>query len=134
MKNISLVINAFLAIAVIVLYFLHFSSAPANDKRDESVPSKNLKMAYINSDSVLKYYDYFKVSRERLETKGRQMDQDLKTRATSLQGEFESYQRNASTLTMGQARAIEEDLTKSVRTFNFIRRICPSKCLWIRNE
>ncbi len=111
MKNISLVLNGILAIAVIVLYYLHFSGPGKTDAVSTPAP-KSQKLAYINSDSVLKYYDYFKVSREKLETKGRQLDQDLKSRATSLQGEFESYQRNASTLTMGQARAVEEDLTK----------------------
>jgi outer membrane protein len=111
MKNISLVLNGVLAIAVIVLYYLHFSGPGKSGAVDTAAP-KSQKLAYINSDSVLKYYDYFKVSRDKLETKGRQMDQDLKSRATSLQGEFESYQRNASTLTMGQARAVEEDLTK----------------------
>ncbi|MBL7845822.1 MAG: OmpH family outer membrane protein [Cyclobacteriaceae bacterium] len=110
MKNVSLIFNVILAIAVAVLYYLHFSGPGATNTA--SSPAGNLQMAYINSDSVLKYYDYFKVSREKLETKGKQLDQDLKSRATSLQGEFESYQRNVNSMTIGQARAVEEDLTK----------------------
>ncbi|MBL7864407.1 MAG: OmpH family outer membrane protein [Cyclobacteriaceae bacterium] len=111
MKNASLALNVVLAVAVIVLYYLHFSGS--GSARTEGGPSgKNLKMAYINSDSVLKYYDYFKAAREKLEGKGKQLEQDLKARATSLQGEFESYQRNVNSMTIGQARAVEEDLTK----------------------
>ena len=59
---------------------------------------------------MLKYYDYFKVNRDRLEAKGKRLDQDLKSRAQGLQNEIESYQRNASNLTIGQARTVEEDL------------------------
>ena len=111
MKNISLALNVVLAIAVIGLYYLHFS-APGKSQGMDTGSTGDLKMAFINSDSVLKYYDYFKAGRDRLETKGKQLDQDLKSRATALQGEFESYQRNQSSMTIGQARAVEEDLTK----------------------
>ena len=111
MKNISLALNVVLAIAVIGLYYLHFS-APGKSQGMGTGSTGDLKMAFINSDSVLKYYDYFKAGRDRLETKGKQLDQDLKSRATALQGEFESYQRNQSSMTIGQARAVEEDLTK----------------------
>ena len=111
MKNISLALNVVLAIAVIGLYYLHFS-APGKSQGMDTASTGDLKMAFINSDSVLKYYDYFKAGRDRLETKGKQLDQDLKSRATALQGEFESYQRNQSSMTIGQARAVEEDLTK----------------------
>lgn len=111
MKNLSLALNAILLLAVAGLYYLHFSG-PGNLKSADISPTQDLKIAYINSDSVLKYYDYFKVGKERLESKGKKLDQDLQGRARSLQNEFESYQRNASTLTMGQARAVEEDLGK----------------------
>lgn len=111
MKNISLVMNAALAIAVVVLFYLHFSGSNANATSGGG-SSANLSMAYVNADTVLKYYDYSKAGREKLEAKGKQMDQDLNARAASLQGEFESYQRNVNSMTIGQARAVEEDLTK----------------------
>lgn len=111
MKNISYVMNGVLALAIAVLYYFHFST-PGTAMKGESTPGKDLKVAFINSDSVLRHYDYFKVSREKLESKGNRLDQEFKTRATSLQGEFESYQRNVNTMTIGQARAVEEDLGK----------------------
>ena len=61
---------------------------------------------------MLKYYDFFKVNREKLETKSKKLDQELRGRAQSLQNDYESYQRNVGSLTIGQAKAIEEDLTK----------------------
>ncbi len=111
MKNISLALNAILLVAVAVLYYLQFSKSSAGGAAGNGVKG-DLTMAYINSDTVLKYYDYFKASRDRLEAKGKQMENELKSRATALQGEFENYQRNQNNLTIGQARAVEEDLTK----------------------
>ena len=110
MKNISLVINVVLVVAVLTLFYLHFSgSQPGSTGAGASV---NPAIAYIHADTVLKYYDYSKAGREKLEAKGKQLDQDLNSRAASLQGEFESYQRNVNSMTIGQARAVEEDLTK----------------------
>lgn len=114
MKQISLIINIVLGLAVAILYYLHFSgkSESVATSGDSIGYSGDLKMAYINSDTVLKYYDYFKVSKEKLEAKGKQMDTDFRNRAQGLQREITSYQNTAANLTMGQARALEEDLTK----------------------
>lgn len=114
MKQLSLVINIVLGLAVVVLYYLHFSSKSESTVTPGSSPafSGDLKMAYINSDTVLKYYDYFKVSKEKLEAKGKKMDTDFRNRAQGLQREITSYQNSVANLTIGQARALEEDLTK----------------------
>lgn len=109
MKNISLALNVVLLLAVAVLYYLHFST-PKTQNATGTIDARDLRVTYLNSDTVLKYYDYFKVNKDRLETKGKRLDQDLKNRAQTLQSEIESYQRNANNLTMGQARSVEEDL------------------------
>ena len=113
MKNLSLGISITALAAVIVLYVLHFSSG--KEEATTNVTSGNpgnFKIAYINSDTVLKYYDYFKVSKDKLESKGKKLDQDLQTRAQNLQNEITAYQRNLSSMTIGQAKAVEEDLGK----------------------
>jgi outer membrane protein len=111
MKNLSLALNVILLVAVSVLYYFQFSAQKPENHVGTSI-GKDLRIAYIKSDTVLKYYEYFKLNRDKFEAKGKRMDQDLKSRAQSLQNEFETYQRNANSLTMGQARAVEEDLAK----------------------
>lgn len=110
MKNISVVLNVICLVAVAVLYYLHFSGGSSSG--EITGPSGNLQMAYVNADTVLKYYDLSKAGRDRLEAKEKQLNQDFNSRATGLQGEFEQYQRNVNNMTIGQARAVEEDLTK----------------------
>ena len=114
MKNISLIINIVLGIAVAVLFYLHFSdSNGSSENPSESTGyTGDLKLAFINSDSVLKYYDFFKESSEKLEAKGKKFDADFRNRAEGLQREINSYQSTAANLTIGQARALEEDLAK----------------------
>lgn len=113
MKNLSLILNIVLLVAVIFLYVLHFSGRKVESNLSSSDTSTlNLKLAYINSDSVLKHYDYLKVNRDQLESKTKKMDQEYRNRAGGLQNEITAYQRNASAMTLGQARAAEEDLGK----------------------
>ncbi|NJN41183.1 MAG: OmpH family outer membrane protein [Flammeovirgaceae bacterium] len=112
MKNISLVLNGVLLVAVAILFYLHFSANSSSGTSETDAVNLDLKIAYINSDSVLKYYDYFKVNREKLETKGKKMDQDFRNRAQTFQNELANYQRNAGNLTINQAKAVEEDLAK----------------------
>jgi outer membrane protein len=114
MKNLSLVLNIVLLVAVLVLFYLHFSggkSSAASDSAGDTT-AVDLKIAYIVSDSVLKRYDYLKVNMEQLEAKKTKMDQDYRNRAMGLQNEFNTYQRNVNTMTLGQVRATEEDLQK----------------------
>jgi len=113
MKNLSLVLNIVLLVAVAVLFFLHFSGPKAQTSASgDSVAAGDLKIAYINSDTVLKYYDYLKVSKEKLEEKTKAMDQEYRNRAIGLQNEIQAYQRNVNSMTLGQVKATEEDLGK----------------------
>jgi len=110
MKNISVILNVVCVVAIIVLYYLHFSGGKSS--QPTTVSPENMQMAYVNADTVLKYLEFSKAGRERLEAKEKQLNQDFTSRATGLQGEFEQYQRNVNNMTIGQARAVEEDLTK----------------------
>ena len=109
--------------AVAVLYYLHFSSGSkaASTTSDSTIPT-DIKIAYINSDTVLKYYDFFKSNVEKLEAKGKKLDQDLQNRAQSLQNDITAYQRNYGSMTIGQAKAVEEDLGKKRQNLELYQR------------
>src|SRR5690242_5247407 len=111
MKNLSIILNAVLLVAVAVLFYLHFSK-PGSPSSSSNVPVGDLTIAYIKSDSVLKNYEFLKDNGVVLEAKSQKMQSDFRNRAQSLQSEVNAYQRNQSNLTIGQARALEEDLQK----------------------
>lgn len=121
MKNVSIVLNVILIIAVVVLYYLHFGGG--NDENTATTNAAPItSIAYINSDTVLKYYEYTKVNKSKLEDKGKRLEQDLKNRAISLQTEIENYQRSRNNLTIGQAQAIEEDLGRKQQNFQMYQQ------------
>lgn len=112
MKNLSLILNIVLLVAVAVLFYLHFSSAKPATAEGSSVAPGELTVAYINSDTVLKYYDYLKAQKTVLEDKSKKIEQEYRNRAIGLQNEIEAYKRNVNSMTLGQVRATEEDLGK----------------------
>ena len=114
MKNLSLVLNVVLLIAVAVLYFLHFSGSDASSdvKAQQEGTPMDVNIAYINSDTLLKNYDYFKELEQQFEEKRANLEAEYETRARGLQSELASFQQNAPNMTIAQARAVEENLVK----------------------
>jgi outer membrane protein len=105
------------------LYYLHFAAGePGQPERANSQVPSDIKIAYINADTVLKYYDFFNMNRQKLETKGKQMDQEFRNRAQSLQNDINAYQRNLGSMTIGQAKAVEEDLGKKQQNLQLYQR------------
>lgn len=114
MKSLSLILNIVLVVAVGILFYLHFDSK--NSVKEEPVADEaavtELKIAYINADTVLQHYDFFKQKQTELEAKQKKLDQDYRNRAQALQNEVNNYQQTVANLTIGQAKALEEDLMK----------------------
>lgn len=98
MKNLSLILNGVLALAVAVLYYLHFSSKGTADVSSDSAPVQqgDLTIAYVNSDSLLNNYSMFEDMRKELDEKRAKAEDQLMKRGRLLQGEVESFRRRAS--------------------------------------
>lgn len=117
MKNLSLVLNVILFIAVGVLYVLHFSGGEKSETVSEvqasgRISSSLQQLAYVNSDSLLHNYDYFKDKANELEAKRAKLEAEYTNRAQGLQNEINDFQQNVQNMTMAQARAAEENLTQ----------------------
>ncbi|MCG8322577.1 MAG: OmpH family outer membrane protein [Cytophagales bacterium] len=116
-KNLSLILNIVLLIAVAILYFLHFSSDNKIEETGEesgiSMPDKSkLKIAYVNSDSLISNFDFFIEKSKELEEERIKSESDLETRARGIEKQVSDFQRTRGNMTINQARAIEEDLYK----------------------
>lgn len=113
MKNASLVLNAVLAIAVAVLYYLHFNDRQPNEPTVKApVEAKGKEIVYVNVDSLLTRYDFFKDTQKVLESKRFQLENDLATKGRNLQNKAAFFQQRAATMTMEQGRATEASLQK----------------------
>lgn len=113
-NNISIGLNVVLLIAVGVLYVLYFTGdSDTHESSERSAASTvDLSIAYVNSDSLLKNYDFFKDLEKQLISKSEKLNAEYVNRAEGLQREFQNFQSTAANMTIAQGRAVEEDLKK----------------------
>ncbi|WP_246000436.1 OmpH family outer membrane protein [Pontibacter diazotrophicus] len=67
-------------------------------------------IVYVNSDSLLTNYEYFKDVRTRLQGKGEKAEQNLRSQAEAFQKEVERYQQTGQTMSEQQRAQTEQRL------------------------
>ncbi len=115
MNNFSTIWKALLTLAVAVLFFLHFkgtSSTGASTSVADA--SKGKKIVFVQADSLLKQYDYYKDFQKEFENKGFQLQNDLGNRARSFQNEVAFFQQKAQQggMTQEQGQSVQQQLGK----------------------
>ncbi len=110
MKNLSLILNALLIIAVGYLYIQEFTDDDDATEPSELTSISSGRLAYVNSDSLLAHYNYYEEVANALQEKRQSMEAEFTQRAQALQKQFDDYQRTYLNMTVPQARAVEEDL------------------------
>ncbi|NMM49324.1 OmpH family outer membrane protein [Marinigracilibium pacificum] len=117
MKNIFK-ISSFLAFAVLIFVSCNQqgTSETTGEATGESTASdviaSDLKVGYVNSDSLTKNYAFYQDVLKDLESERTRLEKQLESRAQGLQKEIEDFQKTAQNLTLGQARNIEENLQR----------------------
>lgn len=120
MKNVSLIFNVVLAIAVIVLYVLMLGNksnktmGPVLNTSD-STQTALLPIAYINIDSLLLNYIFAKESNESLLKKAEDSRLDLNVRDRQLQGEMAEFQRKLENNAFLSRERAEQEQTRLIR-------------------
>ena len=112
MKNISLILNIILIVAVGYLYYDEFTEA---DEVSEPATTGteiagDFPIAYINIDTLLKQYDYYDEVSQKLDEKRNKLQVEYTRRAEALQRQITDFQRTYTNMTMAQAQAVEQDL------------------------
>ncbi|WP_207430775.1 OmpH family outer membrane protein [Sabulibacter ruber] len=91
------------------------AAATSTETEDEAAPAAAAsapEIVFVNSDTLLNRYQYFKDVKARLEAKGKRMETDLRTKATSFQREVEQYRQAAAGLTQEQRATTEQRLAQ----------------------
>lgn len=74
--------------------------------------SADEKIVYVNSDSLLTKYEYFKDLKAKMETKGKAAESDLAAKSQAFQREVQQYQQQQNTLPADQRASTEERLSR----------------------
>jgi outer membrane protein len=120
MKNLSLIINAVLAIAVIVLFVKVFSTGTKGEKqlqvtRTENGAVNHLPIAYINVDSLLLNYNFAKEANESLIKKQEDSRLNINTKARQLQTEMTEFQRKLENNAFLSRERAEQEQTRLMK-------------------
>ncbi len=70
------------------------------------------KIVYVNSDSLLTKYEYFKELKSKMETKGKAAENDMAAKTQAFQREVQQYQQQQNTLPADQRAATEQRLSR----------------------
>jgi outer membrane protein len=111
MKPISWVINGVLAIAVIVLYFLHFKAGNMPTNRAALIKG-SMKIAYFEIDSIENNYIYFKELKASLETKEEAYTKQLDALNKQISIKEQEYEKLRPKLSSIELSNREEELNK----------------------
>lgn len=117
MKNVSLIINAVLTIAIVILFVLVLGNKSTDTVSKQIITGKGsihpgkLPIAYINIDSLLLHYEFAKDANESLIKKQEDSRLTINTKARQLQTEMADFQRKLeNNAFLSRERAEQEQL------------------------
>lgn len=121
MKNTSLIINIVLAVALALLYVLHFTGkkssnevpAPEESNTDVMISSE-FSAAWVNIDTLMNNFDMYFDMRTELEAKGRKMEGEMNTKTRTLEKQVTEFQDKVQKglITRSQAQQMQEELAQ----------------------
>lgn len=97
MKKTSIILNVIVLVGLILLYVLHFSGKNStakvvNSQKDSTSISSEIKIAYVDIDSVLMEYELAKELNTSLQGKQEKMKSRLEKEATEFEKEAQVFQ------------------------------------------
>ncbi len=86
------------------------SGKSANDAGTTKQVNEVEPIVYVDSDSLLSKYDYYKEVKGQMEEKGKKLQADVEVKGRSFQAEVQAYQKNAVNLTPDEKKSTEQRL------------------------
>jgi outer membrane protein len=113
MKNILLIVNAILLIAVAYLFYVQFSAKshqlPTVNSHN-SIPVNGFKIAYFEMDSLQNQYVLLKEVRSALMTKDQEMGKELSGLENSLRNKYQDLQKNGNSLSQAEIASRQQEI------------------------
>jgi outer membrane protein len=123
MRKVNLIINIVLAIAVVVLFVLQFTSLGEQQQSDQSKEKQeqaeegiaikgDLRVAYVNIDSLLAGYQMYQDKRDEFVEEQTSSQAELQSRSQELKQKFQDLREklNKGMITRAKAQMMQKDL------------------------
>lgn len=131
-KNLSLILNIVLIVAIVPLYMLHFSDDQGKGEANASetaasdsleteqdstdkgpgTPSGPLKVAYVNWDTLMNEYQYVEDMLSELEKEKIQMRKQLEGKMRKLENEYKELQEESTFMTQSEIKKAQKRMQR----------------------
>jgi outer membrane protein len=116
MKSLQSILLWIVAAAVAVLYVLHFSdkkpkqtaSGPVKKDSADAV-TQHIKVAYIDLDTIQKYYEYFKLKNDDIEREKTRFDNQIQAELNKLERDRVEFLKKGQAITQVEAERFQQE-------------------------
>lgn len=110
---------SFIGVVVILcmMFFCKDSSSDNSSSTTKVVQTGNLKIAYVNTDSIMAQYDYAKDLEKGLKTFQASLESNYQAQGNKLKSDYENYMKTGEKLTLTEQKRKEEDLQRRQQEF-----------------
>jgi outer membrane protein len=116
MKPNSWIVNGVMALAIIVLFVLHFSSNSTPIK-SSAMAAGGVKVAYFEIDSIQNSYNFFKDVREALQAKDVENAKQLTGLKNAFAIKYQELQKNGQFLSQAEIGARQQELAQLEKNY-----------------
>jgi len=110
---------SFIGVIVILcmMFFCKGSSSNNSSSTAKVVQTGNLKIAYVNTDSIMAQYDYAKDLEKGLKAFQASLESNYQAQGSKLKSDYENYMKTGDKLTLTEQKRKEEDLQRRQQEF-----------------
>jgi outer membrane protein len=126
MKNMSLILNGVLAVAIAILYYLHFScssgcestTASTETETNTSTPAQEIQegvrssIGYINVDSLQEKYALYEELIQKLKSKQTKYEREISSKMTAFEKKVQTFQEKAPTMSQFEGQMKQQELAE----------------------
>jgi outer membrane protein len=118
MKNLQSVLLLVLTVAVGVLFFLHFSGKKGGTKDvikklnttdSNAVKPQDLRVAYIDLDTLQKYYEYFKLRNDEIDRERQRIENEIQNSLNKLEKDRVDFLKKGQAITQIEAEKFQQE-------------------------
>jgi len=116
MKSNSWIFNGVLAVAVVILYVLHFTSGTTPVKAS-AASGTGTKVAYFEIDSIQNSYEFFKEVKSSLQVKDMENAKELTALKNAFAAKYQDLQKNGRSLSQAEIGSRQQELAQLEKNY-----------------
>ena len=116
MKSNNWIFNGVLAVAVVILYILHFTSGNTPIKASAAAGA-GTKVAYFEIDSIQNSYEFFKEVKSSLQVKDMENAKELTALKNAFAAKYQDLQKNGRSLSQAEIESRQQELAQLEKNY-----------------